>query len=307
MTNNWFWHTVPAPKGSYNSDDTVVIHWGRIGLSVVGVIVALIFLFGSTYTVPAGNVGVVTWFGSIERTAGPGFHFKWPIAEAVTRMNIQTQLDQADAEAASSDLQDATATIAINYHLDPAYAALVYQTIGTGYKDTILTPMVQNSFKEATAAHTAEQLITQREAVRQAAEADIKTKALVYHIIVDNFQIVNFKFSDQYQQAIEQKQVAQQGVETQKQLLAQAQVKAQTAVADAQGVADSQVVSAKANAQVITINAQAQANANTILTQSLTPELLQYQYLQHISGVQTVFLPSGGNFILPLPGVPASK
>lgn len=303
MMNNWFWHTVPAPEGSYNTDDRVIVHYGRIALTIVGALAALIFLFGSTYTVPAGNVGVVTWFGSIEGTAGPGFHFKWPIAESVTRMNIQTQLDQADAEAASSDLQDATATIAINYHLDPQFAALVYQSIGTGYKDTILTPMVQNSFKEATAAHTAEQLITQREAVRQAAELDIKTKALVYHIIVDNFQIVNFKFSDQYQQAIEQKQVAQQGVETQKQLLAQATVKAQTAVAEAQGTANSKVVQAQADAQVVTINAKAQADANTLITQSLTPELLQYQYLQKVQGVQTVFLPSGGNFILPLPGV----
>ncbi len=307
MTNNFFWHTVPAPKGSYNDSDTIVIHWGRIMLSMVGLIVGLTFLFGSFYTIPAGNVGVVTWFGRVERTSGPGFNFKWPIAEGVTVMNIQTQLDQADAEAASSDLQDATATIAINYHLDPQFAAYVFQSIGTGYKDTILTPMVQNSFKEATAAHTAEQLITQREAVRQAAESDIKTKALVYHIIVDNFQIVNFKFSEEYQNAIEQKQVAQQGVETQKQMLAQAQVQAQTAVAQAQGIAQSKVVQAQADAQVVTINAKAQADANNLITQSLTPELLQWQYIKQISGVQTVFLPSGGNFILPLPGMPAAK
>lgn len=302
MENHWF-YSKAVGKNSYDVD-AYHIHWGNITLTCVVVIVGLIFLFGSFYTIPAGNVGVVTWFGRVERTSGPGFNFKWPIAEGVTRMNIQTQLDQADAEAASSDLQDAKATIAINYHLDPMYAAQVYQTIGVGYKDTILTPMVQNSFKEFTAAHTAEQLITQREAVRLAAEEDIKTKAAVYHIIVDNFQITNFQFSPEYQQAIEAKQVAQQGVETKKQLLAQAQVDAQTAVAQAQGTANSKVVQANADAQVVTINAKAQANANQLISQSLTTQLLQYQYIQKVQGVQTVFLPSGGNFILPLPGTP---
>lgn len=300
--NNFFAHT-STTKDRFG-DPEIVIHWGRIVFSVIAAIVALIAIFGSTYTIPAGNVGVVTWFGKVERTASPGFNFKWPIAESVTRMNIQTQLDQADAEAASSDLQDAKATIAINYHLDPLWAAQVYQTIGTGYKDTILTPMVQNSFKEFTAAHTAEQLITQREAVRLAAEEDIKTKAAVYHIIVDNFQITNFQFSPEYQAAIEAKQVAQQGVETKKQLLAQAQVDAQTAVAQAQGTANSKVVQAQADAQVVTINAKAQADANQLIAQSITPTLLQYQYIQKVQGVTTVFLPSGGNFLLPLPSTP---
>lgn len=294
MTNNWFWHT-NAAKDKYG-DDTISIHWGRIIITVLAVILVPTLVFGSFYTVPAGNVGVVTRFGAVNRVTYPGFNWKIPLAEHVVEMNVQTQLDQADAEAASSDLQTATSTIAINYHLDPAYAALVYQNIGVGYKDTILTPMVQNSFKEFTAAHTAEELITKRETVRLAAEADVKQKAAVYHIIVDNFQITNFKFSDQYQQAIEQKQVAQQGVETKKQILAQTEVDAQTAVAQAQGVANAKVIAA-----------QAEAQSNDLITKSLSPQLLQYQYILKLApGVQTIFLPSGQGqqFILPLPTTP---
>lgn len=296
MVNNWFWHENPPAKGSYNSDNTVVIHWGRIILTALIIIVALIFLFGSHYNVNAGHVGVVTRFGAVNRTGYQGFNWKWPIIEHVADMSVQTQLDQADAAAASSDLQKVTATIAVNYHLDPAYAVQVYQLIGTNYKDVVLTPAVQNTFKGTTSQYTAEMLIKNREEVRQAAEKSIQSQMASYHIIVDNFNIVNFDFGPEYNQAIEQKQVAQQGVETAKQKLAQAQVDAQTAVAQAQGIADAQVVAAKAQAQ-----------ANTLITQSLTPELLQYQYIQKVQGVQTVFLPSGSNFLLPLPDMNQPK
>lgn len=292
MTNNWFWHTEAPAKGSYSSDEIVHIHYGRIIFTVVALLVGLPALFGWAYNIPAGNVGVVTQFGAVNRVSYPGFNTKLPFIEHVVVMNIQTQKDEVDAAAASSNLQSVKATVAVNYSLDPSSAAIVYQTIGVTYKDTILSPIVQNAFKATTSKYTAEELITKREQVRQEAEAMITTQAAPYHILVKNFLIENFDFSQEFNQAIEQKQVANQQVETAKQKLAQAQVDAQTVAAAAQG---------QANAVVIA--ADAQAKANDLITKSLTPELLQYQYLQKVQGVQTVFLPSGGNFILPLPGM----
>jgi len=50
------------------------------------------------------------------------------------------------------------------------------------------------------------------------------------------------------------------------------------------------------------INAEAEAKSNQLLSQSLTPTLLQYQYILKLApGVQTIFIPSGNQFILPLP------
>ena len=55
---------------------------------------------------------------------------------------------------------------------------------------------------------------------------------------------------------------------------------------------------AKAAAEV----KKAEAEANQLLSQSLTPTLLQYQYILKLApGVQTIFVPSGNQFILPLP------
>jgi regulator of protease activity HflC (stomatin/prohibitin superfamily) len=63
------------------------------------------------------------------------------------------------------------------------------------------------------------------------------------------------------------------------------------------------VIAAKGAAEARIIQAEAEAQANERLAKSLTPELVQYQYLLKLApGVQTIFVPSGNQFILPLPG-----
>ena len=210
-----------------------------LGVIFAGLVV-LVLLLMAVYTVPAGSVGVVTRWGAVNRVAYPGIGFKVPIEEGIVNMDVRTQNDQTDAKAASKDLQSVTSTIAVNYHLDPTAAVTVYQSIGPEYQTVVLAPAIQNIFKAVTAEYTAEQLITNREDVRRTAEAQLKTQLAVYHVIVENFNIINFDFSPDFDTAIEQKQVAQQAVETAKQKLAQAQIDAQTAVAQAQGQADAQ-------------------------------------------------------------------
>ncbi len=190
--------------------------------------------------VPAGHVGVVTRFGAVNRVAQPGISFKIPIIEGVVIMDVRTQIYQVDTTAASQDLQTVSSTIAVNYHLDGRYAVQVYQNVGTDYSDVLIAPAIQNIFKATTAEYTAEQLITERETVRGNAETALRAQLAVYHVVVDNFNIVHFDFSSQFDAAIEAKQVAEQNVETSKQLLAKAEVDAQTAVAQAQGQADAQ-------------------------------------------------------------------
>jgi regulator of protease activity HflC (stomatin/prohibitin superfamily) len=242
----------------------VQIRFGGIVGLVAGLLLLAWLLAQSVYTVPAGFVGVVTRFGAVERIVQPGLGTKVPFIEDVVRMDVRTQKDQTDATAASSDLQQVTSTIAVNYNLDPAYASSVYQSVGTDYADILIAPAIQNIFKATTAQFTAEQLIDQREQVRAKAEDALKTQLAQYHVVVLNFNIVNFNFSDQFNQAIEAKQVAQQQVETAKQLLAKAEVDAQTAVAQAQGQADAQKALKDAG--------------------SLTPEYLEFLSIQKWDG-----------------------
>lgn len=229
------------------------------------VVVALILLATSFYIVPAGSVGVITHWGAVKYVVQPGLGMKWPISEGIVKMSVRTQKDEVVGDktsgAVSKDLQLVTFDIAVNYHLDGQHAVDVYQKIGTGYKDTVVSPAILNVFKAITAQHTAEELVTMRNQVRTDAETMLAAQMKPYYVVIDNFNIVNFDFSDEFNAAIEAKQVAQQQVETSKQLLAKAQVDAQTAVAQAKGQADAQA-----------------ALKNT---GALTPEYLSYLALQN--------------------------
>ncbi len=231
-----------------------IVNYIRIG--VIGLIV-LLLVFGSFIIVGAGHVGVVTRFGAVNRVVDPGIILKIPLVESVNQMETRTQKEQVDAAAASKDLQEVKSTIALNYHLDGEKAVVVYQNIGIEYVDRVIAPAMQEAFKATAAQFTAEELIGKREAVKQAAYARLKERLARYNIIVDDFNIVNFDFSQDFNSAIEQKQVAQQNLE-------RAKIEANTAIAQAQG----------------------QANAQKVLKDngSLTPEYLEYVAIQKWDG-----------------------
>jgi regulator of protease activity HflC (stomatin/prohibitin superfamily) len=248
-------------------------------LPIILIALAVIILATSLfYEVPAGNIGVVLRFSAIDRVTYPGINIKLPIVERVVFMNVRTQKDEVQATAMSENLQVVTSQIAVNYHMDGTRAKDVYENVGADYANIIVAPAIQNTFKAVTAQFTAEELITKRDEVRLLAELELTKQLEPYFIIVENFNIVNFDFSIEYQQAIEAKQVAQQQVETSKQKLAQAEIDAQTVIAQAKGQADAQ----KALNQ----------------TGALTPEYLQYLFLTKWNGILPQVMTSGSNTMI---------
>lgn len=239
-------------RGGENMNQVKMIKWGIIAF------VILILVLGSFRTIEAGHVGVITRFGAVNRVANPGLIFKFPLIESVHSMETRTQKEQADASAASSDLQEVKSTIALNYHLRGEKAVEVYQNVGEDYKIRIIDPAVQEAFKATTAKFTAEDLIGKREAVKLIAYEELKIRLEKYNVVVDDFNIINFDFSQEFNTAIEAKQVAQQN-------LAKAKIEKETAVTQAQGQADAQ----KALKD----------------TGSLTSEYLQFLALQKWNGI----------------------
>ncbi len=248
-------------------------------LPIILIVLAVIILATSLfYEVPAGNIGVVLRFSAVDRVSYPGINIKLPFVERVVLMNVRTQKDEVQATAMSENLQVVTSQIAVNYHLDGTRAKEVYENVGADYANIIVAPAIQNTFKAVTAQFTAEELITKRDEVRMKAEEELTKQLEQYFIIVENFNIVNFDFSVEYQQAIESKQVAQQQVETSKQKLAQAEIDAQTVIAQAKGQADAQ----KALNQ----------------TGALTPEYLQYLFLTKWNGILPQVMSNGSDTMI---------
>jgi regulator of protease activity HflC (stomatin/prohibitin superfamily) len=244
----------------YKKDEygTVEPNIGHIVGTVLFGLLCLVLFFGSFAIVGAGNVGVITNLGAVKSVANPGLVLKIPLIQGVHQMETRTQVEQVDASSASKDLQEVKATVALNFHLDGSKAVEVYQNIGTEYKDRIIAPAMQEAFKATTAKFTASDLIGKREEVKALAYGELKTRLEKYNIIVDDFNIVNFDFSPEFNQAIEQKTVAQQNKE-------KALIEAETAQTQAQGQADAQKKLKDSG--------------------SLSPEYLQFLALQKWNGI----------------------
>lgn len=211
----------------------------KVGLWVAFIFVAITVLVAvSPFTViGAGEVGVVTRNGAVSRTLDAGLHGLTPLIEAVHHIDIQTQKEQADADAASKDLQKATATVAVNYNVQADKAADLYARIGMDYKTKVIDPAIQEAVKAATANYTAEELITKRPAVTSDIKASLAKSLGEYDIAISGVSIVNFEFSGTFNAAIEAKVTAEQNALAAKNKLEQIQYEAQQTVATAEATA----------------------------------------------------------------------
>lgn len=182
----------------------------RTVVTVVAVIL-LIMLLNPFVIVGPGERGVVLNFGAVQdRILDEGIHLRVPIMQRVVIMDVRIQKEQTETDASSKDLQDTHSIIALNYHVKPERANWVFQSLGPEYNARVIDPAVQEVVKAVTARYTAVELITQREKVRQEIREILKERLADYAINVDDFAIVNFRFSQQFTQAIEAKQSAEQ-------------------------------------------------------------------------------------------------
>ena len=126
----------------------------------------MIIVFGSWTIVSPGNVKLIVRLGTISRELNSGLNFKIPLIENAINFDIRTKKDNFDASAASKDLQNVSANIAVNYNLDPKSVSKMYQNVGEDYVERVLAPAVHESIKASTAKYTADELITKRAEVK---------------------------------------------------------------------------------------------------------------------------------------------
>jgi regulator of protease activity HflC (stomatin/prohibitin superfamily) len=238
------------------------------------------FIAANAFTiVPAGHTGVVLTLGEVSSNPlSEGFHVKAPFVQTVEKMSNKIQVYQTDASAVSRDLQTVKSTIAVNYRLVSDMTPKMYKDTGMEYETILMMPVVQECMKSATAKYNAEQLITERESVSNEVKSALDEKLNGYGIYIEKFNIVNFDFSKEFNEAIEAKQVAEQNLLKTKTEQEQAKVVAKTE-------AEKKVIAANAEAEAILAQANAQAEANKLLEESLSNKVIAYEQIQKWNGV----------------------
>ena len=217
------------------------------GLLAVVILLAVMFIFGATGTVGAGERGVLLQFGAVkDRVFGEGLYFKLPFVQQVVKMDVKIQKDEVPASASSKDLQIVTSKIAINYHLAPESVNQIWQEVGKDYNSRIIAPSIQEAVKAVTAKFTAEELIIEREDVKNQIKINLAERLIKNNIIVDEINITSFDFSDAFNAAIEAKVTAEQ-----------LKLKAERDLERIRIEADQKVVEAEGKAKAIRTEAEA--------------------------------------------------
>jgi prohibitin 2 len=255
----------------------------------------IIILAESVVIVQAGHRGVVLYLGAVEnRVLGEGMHFIIPFAEQVLQLEVRTLKYQAEASAASNDLQEVQTVIALNYHIDPNDANAIFQQLGADYSDRIIAPTIQESVKASVAKFNAEELITKRETAKGVIADAIRNTLSDRDIVVETVFITDFKFSQAFADQIEQKVVAFQKFLTEQNNLRAIQV-----------IANQTVVQAEAQARANIAKANGESQAIRIINEQLrqNPQYLQWQGINRWNGQLPYSLGAGGGVpFFQLPG-----
>ncbi|HLF61048.1 MAG TPA: prohibitin family protein [Acidimicrobiia bacterium] len=268
--------------------------FGRIGIG--GLVVATILVFASTLTIVApGEVAVPVLFGSAKAPLEEGFHLRNPFA-SVRALSVRTQestysdtigegeaADRADAITAVS-LENAAVRVEITilWHLVGSEASNVYRSLGTGYRDVIVRPVSRSAVRDCISKYRFELArTTQRPDVERCIEESLTGEFEPRGLAVDGIQLRDIAATPELQASIEAKLQAEQDAQRAQFRQDQARIDADTRV----------------------ITAGAEAEANQLIAESLTPDLLQLRIVEALSDKAIVYLlgSEGPTPVIPLP------
>ncbi len=260
------------------------------GITAIALVMATLLLLGLTLLKPfvivnAGERGVVMKFGQVqEQVLGEGIHAIVPIVTTIQRLSVRVQKHQIPGEAASKDLQDVFTDVALNWHIIPNEANAVFQQIGTEEQvlQRIISPAVEEVLKAVMARYTAEEIITKREEVKAGVDESLTDRLANYHVGVDDISLVNVHFSARFSEAVEAKQIAEQEAKR----------------------ADFVALKATKEAEAEVNRAKGLAEAQRLLRENLTSELLQKQAIDKWDGKFPTVL--GGSGALPFLNIDTS-
>ncbi|HAT03914.1 MAG TPA: hypothetical protein DCS29_04040 [Candidatus Magasanikbacteria bacterium] len=268
----------------------------RIGFWIVLLVLFFVFLsFVSAFwvVVEAGETGVRSFFGKVQDNEfHSGFHLKNPL-EKVTKMSIRTQdytmsVAQGEGEREGADAITALTKeglsvdldITILYHLMEEKASDVYRDVGFMYDETIIRPAIRAVIREVIAQYDAKDIYSEKrqEAVQQII-TELTKKLEPRGIELEDVLLRHVQLPADLAGSIQQKLQAEQEAQRYDFILQTEQKEAERKRIEAEG----------------------QRDAQQIINQSLTPNYLNYLYIQNLENrAGTIYVPTNPSTGVPL-------
>ncbi len=261
-----------------------------IGVALI-IIVLIVAAAQSTYVVEPGFRGVQVTLGKVSDEFKPeGFGTKQPFISSILPVPVRQLARELPAECYSADLQQVNIHLRVLYRIPEASVVRIYKEYSGDPFDSLIAPRVLEALKEVTALQSAEQIVKQREQIKNhALVAAAKKVGTILNI--EDLVLENITLSKELETAIESKMVQEQEA-----------AKARFTQQKAQIEADTAIIKAKGEAEAIRIRGEALRD---------TPGLIQLQIVEKWDGKAPLVIGGSGgestgtNFILPL-GTPAA-
>lgn len=256
--------------------------------------------------------------GYREQPLQPGLRWIVPFFEQVKRYPISRQtytmsstpqegsvLGDDSIRARTKDGQEVYIDASVIFAIDPARVIELHIAWQDRYAEQLVRPLTRGIIRDMVSQYGVEEIVsTKRSEMENKITEELGKKLQENNLVLVDFVLRNIHFSEEYAKAVEQKQIAEQMALQARFVVEQKKQEAEQARQIAQGQADAAVIKAKGEAEARLIQAEAEAKALAMIEEVLrnNPELLQYLYILKLSpSIQTLILPSGAPFILPLP------
>ncbi len=252
------------------------------GVVAVVIIVALAILLANSFArVPVGSTGILLTLGKVQDgvTLSEGTHMHIPFVQEIVSLDNRVQKLELNTEAFSKDIQTVSAKLAVNYRLRPESSFSVYKSYGTAFEQNVIVPATHEALKSVSAQYTAEELISKRAESSDKMRDELDAKLTGMGITVTDFNIIDFDFSDDFINAVEAKQVAEQvrkkAATENETAIAQAEREKQVAIKQAEAAAEKLRIEAEAKANAVKLAAEAEAYRLESINNNLTEQTIQ--------------------------------
>ena len=165
--------------------------------------------YNSIYTVQGGHRAVIfnRIVGMKDTVYGEGLNFNIPWFERPVIFDIRTRPVNLQTLTGSKDLQMVTIAIRVLHKPNPSKLVWIYRFLGTDYDERILPSIMNECAKAVVARYNANELLTKRETVSREISIDLKRRAGLFNILLEDVAITHLSFSPEYARAVEAKQV----------------------------------------------------------------------------------------------------
>nr|DAJ32366.1 MAG TPA: High frequency of lysogenization C protein [Caudoviricetes sp.] len=250
------------------------VNVGAVIGSVVGLflVIGLILLPFSIANVPANHVGVVyNGFGGgvQEKTLANGFYFKKPFFDKIYKIptDVQTvNLDKVTTQ--THDGQYIDTSVDVKYQILGDDALTVFKQFREvdRVNKELVKPVVQRAVEQVTVDYDVFDILgPKRNEVYKQINDNVRNELQKFGLTFKSLTILDSDAKDEIELAIQNEAVAQKAIDVAKQEQEKIKVENET-----------KLLQAKTDAEKKAIEAQAEADANKVISSSVTNEMNQY-------------------------------